>query len=475
MKQATLKRIPAVHHLQSHACAVALIEKYQIDLAVLTTQVKHQLDLVRALILQDKWTGIDPSSKQFVHALFSNVDRHLKQHLTPELRPVVNATGTVLHTNLGRSRLSEKAIEQVVAVARNYANIEYDLEQGVRGSRQELVCKLVKEVTGAEAAIVVNNNAAAVFMILSVFARQKEVIISRGQLVEIGGSFRISTIMEETGATLREVGTTNMTHPLDYVEAVTLNTAMMMKVHSSNFKVVGFTEMVESQLLAKMASDNQIISYEDLGSGALFDFERYGIGDEPLVSKVIASGVDLVSFSGDKLLGGPQAGIIAGKKELIDQLEKHQLARVLRVDKMTLAALESTLRAYKQGEGGALTIPTVREIMLDIEQVGKKADHLIQLLIDGDVRLEYAIKQDQSTIGGGTLPEETIDSVVVGVKVKGLSAAKLHKLMRTGTPAVVGKVQENAYWLDMRMVLDHEIPMIVAALHHVVQLANVIK
>ncbi|MFL6558916.1 MAG: L-seryl-tRNA(Sec) selenium transferase, partial [Bacillus sp. (in: firmicutes)] len=327
-----LRSIPAVHELQNNRRFLTLLKESQLDLAHLTKHLKEVVDNVREAIRADKWPGARPGTNDFNEELFFILEAKIHKQYSYTIEKVINATGTILHTNLGRARLSENAIHHVVETVRNYSNLEYKLSEGERGSRHSHVEALIKDITGAEAAMVVNNNASAVYLVLRALAANKEVIVSRGQLVEIGGSFRISSIMEESGAKLIEVGTTNKTHLYDYEKAVSPETAIVMKVHTSNFKVIGFTKSVETAELVDLTKQlESVIFYEDLGSGALFDFRKHGIGEEPVVKEVIELGADVVSFSGDKLLGGPQAGIIAGKKEIIDRLKKHQLARVVRV------------------------------------------------------------------------------------------------------------------------------------------------
>ena len=289
----------------------------------------------------------------------------------------------------------------MVETAQNYSNLEYKLQEGERGSRHSHVEALVKEITGAEAAMVVNNNAAAVYLVLRALAENKEVIVSRGQLVEIGGSFRISSIMEESGAKLVEIGTTNKTHLYDYENALHPETAIIMKVHTSNFKVIGFTKSVETEALIGLTqSSENVIFYEDLGSGALFDFRKHGIGDEPVVREVIEMGADIVTFSGDKLLGGPQAGIIAGKKKIIDWLKKHQLARVVRVDKMTLAALEGTLIDYARGENSIQNIPTIRDLLVSIDVIDERSKRFVTNLLQDSDHFKQEFSRVQVKLAG---------------------------------------------------------------------------
>ena len=379
-----LRSIPAVHELQNHEQFESLLRENQLDVTQLTKQLKEAIDQIRSLIVKGDWYGATPGTNQFIDEVFQLIGLNIKNQFSYTIEKVINATGTILHTNLGRARLSDNAIKHVVETAQNYSNLEYKLQEGERGSRHSHVEALLKEVTGAEAAMVVNNNAAAVYLILRALAENKEVIVSRGQLVEIGGSFRISSIMEESGAKLVEVGTTNKTHLYDYENALHPETAIVMKVHTSNFKVIGFTKSVETEELIGLTerADN-IIFYEDLGSGALFDFRKHGIGDEPVVKEVIEMGADIVSFSGDKLLGGPQAGIIAGKKQIIDRLKKHQLARVVRVDKMTLAALEGTLIDYARGEMGVKNIPTIRDLLVSTDILDERTKSFVTNLLQG--------------------------------------------------------------------------------------------
>jgi L-seryl-tRNA(Ser) seleniumtransferase len=390
----------------------------------------------------------------------------MQQQFSYTLEKVINATGTILHTNLGRARLSDHSIEHVVETARNYSNLEYKLLEGERGSRHSHVEALLKKITGAEAAMVVNNNAAAVYLVLRALAENKEVIVSRGQLVEIGGSFRISSIMEESGAKLVEVGTTNKTHLYDYEKAVTSETSIVMKVHTSNFKVVGFTKTVEtSDLVTFTKGLKDVIFYEDLGSGALFDFRKHGIGDEPVVKEVIEMGVDLVTFSGDKLLGGPQAGIIAGKKEIIDRLKKHQLARVVRVDKMTLAALEGTLIDYARGEKGLRNIPTIRDLLVSVNEIDDRSQFFVTNLLQQTRNYQSKILRSTSQVGGGTMPDVELPTMVVALKHRTLTAEQLGRKLRTGSkPAIVARIQKDELLIDLRTVSTEEEQLLIKAL-----------
>lgn len=461
-----LRQLPAVHELQRDQRFTGIVEQHNADAAHLTEVIKDVLSEIREDLLNGTWGGQEPGTKAFVDEFYDIVNATFAKKLDFTLKRVINATGTILHTNLGRARLSENAISHVVDTARNYSNLEYKLQEGERGSRHSHVEALVKEVTGAEAAMVVNNNAAAVFIILSALAKDLEVIVSRGQLVEIGGSFRISSIMEESGAKLVEIGTTNKTHLYDYEKAITDNTSMILKVHTSNFKVIGFTKSVETDELAQLSSrHDKVIFYEDLGSGVLYDFKNEGIGEEPVVSEVLKMGADIVSFSGDKLLGGPQAGIIAGKKALIDQLKKHQLARVVRVDKMTLAALEGTLIDYLRGEMGRKNIPTIRDLIVPLEQIKERTEAFVQKINDFGGGLKAAVIEGTSQVGGGTMPDVELPTFIAALSHKVLSAEHIARKLRTeANPAIIVRIQKEEIHIDLRTVTAEEETLLISRL-----------
>jgi L-seryl-tRNA(Ser) seleniumtransferase len=453
-----LRSIPAVHELQNHERFLTLLKDSQLDHMHLTKQLKEVVDNIREAILHDKWTGTLPGTNHFFEDIFTILEAKIQKQYSYTIEKVINATGTILHTNLGRARLSENAIHHVIETARNYSNLEYKLNEGERGSRHSHVEALLKDITGAEAAMVVNNNASAVYLVLRALAHAKEVIVSRGQLVEIGGSFRISSIMEESGAKLVEVGTTNKTHLYDYEKAVSPETAIVMKVHTSNFKVIGFTKSVETEELVELTKRlDDIIFYEDLGSGALYDFRSHGIGEEPVVKEVIKMGADVVTFSGDKLLGGPQAGIIAGKKAIIDRLKKHQLARVVRVDKMTLAALEGTLIDYARGEKGLVNIPTVRDLLVPINVIDARSQSFVTNLLQNTGKYVTKITEGKSQVGGGTMPDVELPTIIVALKHRTLTAEQLGRKLRTEVkPAIVGRIQKDEFIIDLRTVTPEE-------------------
>lgn len=387
--------------------------------------------------------------------------QHVMRAIQPHFKRVLNATGVVLHTNAGRAILSENAIGAVVQACRYYSNLELDLETGERGSRYSHVESLLCNITGAESALVVNNNAAAVLLILDTICKGKEVITSRGQLVEIGGSFRIPDVMQKSGAVLREVGTTNRTHLKDYEEACTENTGAIMKVHTSNFRISGFTHTVPLEELVILGQRYNIPIIDDLGSGSLFSFAQYGLSDEPTVQQAVATGADIISFSGDKALGGPQAGIIVGKKSYIDRLKKNQLTRALRIDKMTLAGLEATLREYLSTETLHLNNPTIAMITAPLSTLKRKADILYELLIalqSNAIRL--SIVEGYSKVGGGSFPEEILPTCLVRITPLVFSAEECKmRLLSSSIPLLV-RIEHNYILLDVRTLREEELPLV---------------
>lgn len=374
--------------------------------------------------------------------------------LEPKLRRVVNATGTIIHTNIGRAPLAARAVE-ALATAAGAVNLEYDLENGARGERDAVVSGLVSRLTGAEEAIVVNNNAAAVLLALNTLAEGREVVVSRGELIEIGGSFRLPDIIRKSGCVLREVGTTNRTHPADYDGAVNPETALMLRAHASNYRVVGFTAGVGLRELCRIAARRGLPVVEDLGSGSLVDLARYGLPGEPVVAESIRAGASVVTFSADKLLGGPQAGILAGKKELVDRMRKNPLKRALRADKLTLAALEATLRLYLEPEKLASTLPVLRLLarpLDDIERTARQAACLLRDALGQGFTVE--IEGCESVVGGGALPGHTMPSWAVSVSSAGMGADSISRLFLSQRPPVLGHVSRKRFLLDMRTVED---------------------
>jgi L-seryl-tRNA(Ser) seleniumtransferase len=380
------------------------------------------------------------------------------------LRPVINATGVVLHTNLGRALLSDLAARRVAAVAGAYSNLELDLGTKERGSRYSHVEPLLRRLTGAEEALVVNNNAAAVLLALETLARGKEVVVSRGELIEIGGEFRIPDIMVRSGATLREVGTTNRTHLRDYAEAIGPDTALLLKVHTSNYRVVGFTAQVPSRELAALGRERGVPVMEDLGSGSLIDLRPWGFPHEPTVPEVVATGVDLVTFSGDKLLGGPQAGIVVGRRTLLSRLKKNPLNRALRIDKFTIAALEGTLYAYEAGRA-LETVPTLQRLVEPLETVVARARRL-RARLDADVRrrLDARLVRDSAEVGGGALPTVALPTAGLAVGRTEAEARHLDAALRGSDPPVLGRTLDDRLFLDCRTVLPGQVAALARAL-----------
>lgn len=378
---------------------------------------------------------------------------------TRNLRRVINATGVILHTNLGRAPLPREALAALEEVGLYYSNLEYDLEAGERGSRHAHVERLLCRLTGAEAALVVNNNAAAVLLCLDTLAVGREVIVSRGELVEIGGSFRIPEVMARTGARLVEVGTTNKTHPRDYEDAITSETALLLKVHPSNFRVVGFTREVEREELVEIGHRHGLPVMEDLGSGVLVDLAPFGLPSEPTVQKSVTAGLDLVTFSGDKLLGGPQAGVIVGRADLVARLARNPLARALRIDKLTLAALEATLRLYLTPELALQRIPTLALLVEPEEEVRARAEELARLLRAAGLEREAGVEvvADPSEAGGGALPTAHLAGWAVALSPRGVKVEDLECRLRAGSPPVVARLQQDRLFLHLRTVRDEEL------------------
>ena len=385
----------------------------------------------------------------------------------PHFRRVLNATGVVVHTNLGRSLLCEEAVAAVAEANRYYSNLEFDLATGGRGSRYSHVEPLLCAVCGAEAALVVNNNAAAVLLALDTLAKGREVIVSRGQLVEIGGSFRIPEVMTKSGALLREVGATNRTHLRDYENAINEQTAALLKVHTSNYRIIGFTSEVELPELVALGRKHGLPVIEDLGSGNFSDFSALGLGREPTVQEATAAGADVVTFSGDKVLGGPQAGIIVGRKEYVDRIKRNPLNRALRIDKMTLAALEATLRLYLDPEQARRRIPTLRMITAEPKELMRNARRLAGL-IRRTLATSYAarVTPGASRVGGGAFPERDIPTGLVRLDASGagLSPDALRTALLATDPPLVGRIEENAFCLDVRTLDPSEYGLVVAAL-----------
>ncbi|WP_035288206.1 L-seryl-tRNA(Sec) selenium transferase [Clostridium sp. KNHs214] len=419
--------------------------------------LRETIEYYRNLILKDK---INNFSKEEILKTFRQL---IDKKKSSRLKKVINATGTVIHTNLGRSLLSESAVEAVINISQNYNNLEYDVDKGKRGLRYSHIEDLITKITGAEAAMVVNNNASAVMLVLNTLCNGKEAIVSRGQLVEIGGSFRVPEVMKFSGATLVEVGTTNRTHLYDYENNINENTGVLLKVHTSNFKIMGFTEEVSLEELVKLGEKFNVPTYEDIGSGVLIDYTKYGLSYEPTVQESIKRGIDVISFSGDKMLGGPQAGIIVGKKEYIDKMKKNQLTRALRIDKMTLAALEATLRLYLDENEAIDKIPTLNMLLSPKEIVKKKAESLKRRLRNKVNNFKFTLDSDYSMVGGGSMPVERIETYVIKVSSEVFTPEEIeHKLRMNKIPIVV-RVYNNEVIMDLRTIFPRDFDSIIEA------------
>jgi L-seryl-tRNA(Ser) seleniumtransferase len=408
----------------------------------------------KAILAGEKRLLIDLSKEK----LLPKFKKGLARRLESNFRTVINATGVVVHTNLGRSLLPEKAMASIQQVGKRYANLEFNLNTGKRGSRYQLVEELLCELTGAEAALVVNNNAAAVLLVLETLAKDQEVIVSRGQLVEIGGSFRIPDVMAKSGAKMVEVGATNRTHLYDYEQAITPESALLLKVHTSNFRIIGFTSEVELSELVALGREHDLLVMEDLGSGCLLDLSSYGLPREPTVGEVVKAGVDVVTFSGDKLLGGPQAGLIIGKKNIIDQVKKNPLNRALRIDKFTLAGLEAVLRLYYDDQKALETIPTLNMMTMAVEQISRRATRLSRRIKkELTLQCEVTTMATSSRVGGGAMPEHGLPSRAVVLAPKDRTVNELERQLRDAPLPVIGRIEDDYLLLDLRTVNDDEI------------------
>jgi L-seryl-tRNA(Ser) seleniumtransferase len=452
---ALFRSIPSVDSLLADPSLASLRERYSEE--IVKSMVRRALEELRDEIRQGKASHTDCSAS----ALVQRTSRIAVERVGPKLCTVINATGVIVHTNLGRSPLSKRVMERISEAALSYSNLEYSLEGGRRGERNAHLRHLMQELTGAEAALAVNNNAAAVLLALSSLAAGREVIVSRGELIEIGGSFRIPDVMARSGAILKEVGATNRTHPKDYVDAISANTALILKVHTSNYRIVGFTREVELAELVAIGKEYGIPTMMDLGSGCLVDLSPYGLAEEITVQEVLAKGVDVVSFSGDKLLGGPQAGILAGRADLIEKMRTNPLARALRMDKLTLAGLEATLMEYTRPEGPAATIPTLAMITRSQSELAESAASLADAIRKrvGDLA-EVSIEPGIGRVGGGALPMGDLPGPRVAIHPRDISAARLEQGLRLGSPPVITLVKEDAVLMDPRTLLDDQPSMI---------------
>lgn len=464
-KKELLESIPAVNDFLAAPGAEKLINEHSRDkfLKVL----RAELDQIRSQILASDFE-VDNFNKNNlkVKQIINRLEKELKIKSEAGLKKVINASGIIVHTNLGRSILATEALNKVVEAAENYSTLEYDLENGERGYRYNKVRDLLKDLTGAESAVVVNNNAAAVMLVLTALAQGKEVIIARGEMVEIGGAFRIPEVMENSGAFLREVGSTNRVYREDYINALSENTGALIKVHTSNYRVQGFTHSVSSKKLAETAHSYQLPLIEDLGSGILFDLSDYGLPYEPTVKEEIEAGIDVLTFSGDKLLGGPQAGIIAGREEYISQIESHPLMRALRVDKMTLAALEETLKLYYNFETAVKRIPTLNLITESSDEVKKRALKLQSKIYKKDTFNVELIKT-AAKIGGGAYPLNKFDSYGLEISLEQISTEKFISQLRKLDLPVIARIKADKAIFDLKTVKDEELKLLADSINQV--------
>ncbi len=453
-----LRNIPSVNELLESAPLRKIVDRVSHNVVV--TGVRTFLDNMRhELQSATSDLGIPKPAE-----LAERIAEWILTAEQPRLRPAINATGILLHTGLGRAPLAEQAIQAVAEVSRGYASLEIDLESGERSQRAVAVERQLRQLTGAEAAFVVNNNAAATLVALAALASGREVAVSRGELIEIGGSYRLPEVMSQSGARLREVGTTNKTRIGDYAQAIGPDTAALMKVHTSNYRVVGFTEEASIKELVELGHKHQLVVIDDIGSGALLDLAPYGIEHEPLAANSLRAGADVVLFSGDKLLGGPQCGIIVGRKKLVAAIAKHPLSRALRVDKMTLAALSATLALYGSREQAEQHVPLLALLTTTLENLRNRADRLAPQLSALPVVANVEVVADVTYLGGGSVPTQQTPTWCLAITPQQVTVDQLALQLRTGQPAVVGRIQQDRLFLDLRTVFPSQDQQLVQAL-----------
>ncbi|MEG0857027.1 MAG: L-seryl-tRNA(Sec) selenium transferase [Terrisporobacter sp.] len=466
-KNMLFRNIPKVDILLENAHIISLIEKYNREVVV--DVIRDEIEELRNFIKENDDINI---IEKKIENLVRSIEKSVEKIYAYNLKKVINGTGTILHTNLGRAIISKKHAQYLSDVVTSYSNLEYNLDGGKRGERyshfEELICK----ITGAESCMAVNNNAAAVMLVLSSMACEKEVIVSRGELVEVGGKFRIPDVMASSNAKLVEIGTTNKTHLEDYEDAITEDTGALLKVHTSNFKILGFTESVSLQDLCNLGKEKDIPVIEDIGSGVLIDLSKYGLEYEPTVQDSIKAGVDVVSFSGDKLLGGPQAGIIVGKKKYIDKMKKNPLTRAFRIDKFTAIILEMIFKEYLSEENAIKNIPVLSLITKKTEKIEENAiklyDKLESLKEVAVINIEHTLSQ----IGGGSLPAERLNSKCVSIKPLNISTAKLEEELRLNENPVVARIEHDKLIIDMRTILENEIDILSQKLINILSISN---
>jgi L-seryl-tRNA(Ser) seleniumtransferase len=457
--------LPKIDQILSNKHVISLTKKIPREIVV--EAIREEIEKLRELIKNDK---IDREELDFrLNNIIDTIKNNVYSKMSMKFKKVINGTGVVIHTNLGRSLISREVMDNVIELVTSYSNLEFNLEKGTRGSRYSHVEEILTRITGAEGALVVNNNAAAVLLILSSIAKNKEVIVSRGELVEIGGSFRVPDVMEQSGAKLVGVGTTNKTHLRDYENAIGEDTAALMKVHTSNYRILGFTASVSLEEIVKLGKEKGIPVIEDLGSGVLVDLSKYGLQYEPTVQESIKAGVDIVSFSGDKLLGGPQAGIILGRKKYIDIMKKNPLTRAIRVDKFTLSALEATLRLYLDESEAINKIPTLKMITMSLSEVEKKAKILETMLKEKlNNKLSIDVVDVFSQVGGGSMPLEEIPSKAVVIYSDKISTSIFERELRGFDTPIIVRVNKDRIYIDLRTINELDFETIVNGINTIV-------
>ena len=460
-----LRKLPKIDRI----LAELQTDDSKVPVAIVKSAVKDTIETFRKEILAGS-SGPLPGSQAEWNSIFSAA---IAKKNSPNLKRVINGSGVVIHTNLGRSLLGADAMEALLSAGSYYSNLEFDLSNGERGSRYSLVEKIICDLTGAEAAIVVNNNAAAVLLALNTLSFQKEAIVSRGQLVEIGGSFRIPDVMSRSGAMMVEVGATNRTHLFDYEDAICENTALLLKVHTSNFRVIGFTSEVPVHEMVKLGRKHNLPVMEDLGSGSLIDLSPWGLPKEPTVQEIVKAGADVVTFSGDKLLGGPQAGIIVGKKDIIGRIKKNPMNRALRIDKFTLASLESVLRNYYDLDQALQNVPTLSMLTCDPGHLKKKGQRILRRL--GGAKINEGLIELQPTVsrvGGGAMPEHGLASWALVLQPGEMGASGLEKWFRNLEVPLIVRIENEKIILDLRTVLEQDIAQLLVILQRYLKLGK---
>lgn len=463
MKKHLLRELPSVDEVSRNDEIEALSQN--LDQEYLTEIIREEIGNIRVQILKDIYSYDEIN----IQNLIDNIKNRLNSDFDFGLKKVINATGVVLHTNLGRAPMSLSVKEKFDEILYGYCNLEYDIEKGSRGSRHDHLKELILKLTGAEDVIVVNNNAAAVMLVLSTMCKGKEVIVSRGELVEIGGSFRIPKVMAHSGAYLKEVGSTNKTHIRDYEEEINENTSALMKVHTSNFKMMGFTEAVSISDLKPLADKYNLPIIDDLGSGVFLDLRKYGLEYEPTILDSLNQGSDIVTFSGDKLLGGPQCGVIVGKAKYIEMMKKNNLLRALRVDKMTISALAMTLSLYLDKENLEKNVPVLAMLSQKPEALKQKAEKLLKLVEFEEKSACINVVENKSQVGGGSLPAQYMDTYALAVNPKNISVNELEQRMRLNSPHIVGRIANETYYLDVRTIFEQEMSIVAQKLSEILK------